>query len=71
MGEVTDRQDDLGRTTVGKIPGHTIYKLPPDQVAAWKAALAPIGENWVKATPNGAAILAAWREELKKLRGAM
>jgi TRAP-type C4-dicarboxylate transport system substrate-binding protein len=45
-------------------PPHALSTLPPDEYARWKARLAPITEDWVKRTPNGAAILAAYRQEL-------
>jgi len=64
MGDVTDRQDDLGRTTVGKIPGHTVYKLSPAETANWKRILAPMTDEFVKSMPNGAAVLAAYRKAL-------
>jgi TRAP-type C4-dicarboxylate transport system substrate-binding protein len=46
-------------------PPHTMSKLPPAEYARWKAKLQPIVDEWVKRTPNGAAILAAYRQELK------
>ncbi len=67
MGHTTDRQNELGATVVGKMPGHTIYRLPPDQAETWHQRLAPAEANWVKATPDGAAILAAYKAELEKL----
>ena len=30
--------------------------------------VAPVTENWVKATPNGAAVLAAYRAEIVRAR---
>jgi TRAP-type C4-dicarboxylate transport system substrate-binding protein len=45
--------------------------LDPKEEARWRAAVAPVTEDWVKSVPNGAAILAAYREEIKKARGAM
>ena len=68
MGEVTDRQDELGRSTVRKIPGHTIYKLSPEENERWKRTLQPVIDEWVKSTPNGAAILAAFRTEAENVR---
>jgi TRAP-type C4-dicarboxylate transport system substrate-binding protein len=64
MGDVTDRQDALGRTTVGKIPNHKIYKLSPEEKAKWDAKLRPLIEEYVAQTPNGATILAAYRKEI-------
>jgi TRAP-type C4-dicarboxylate transport system substrate-binding protein len=50
-------------------PPHTMTKLEPAEAARWKAKLAPIVDEWVKRTPNGATILAAYRQELVALRG--
>ena len=68
MGDVTDRQDDLGRTTVGKIPSHKVYKLSADESAKWEAKLRPMIDEYVAQTPNGAAILAAFRKEILAVR---
>jgi hypothetical protein len=61
MGDVTSRQDDLGRNTVRNIPGHTIYKVADAENESWKRTLNTLIEEWTKTTPNGAAILAAYR----------
>lgn len=45
-------------------PPHALSTLPPDEYARWKAKLQPIVDDWVKRTPNGATILAAYRQEL-------
>jgi len=68
MGEVTDKQDELGRSTVKNIPNHTIYKLPPAEADAWKKLLAPMIQEWTKAVPNGEAVLASYRQELANVR---
>jgi TRAP-type C4-dicarboxylate transport system substrate-binding protein len=68
MGNVTDRQDDLGRGTVTKIPGHTVYKLAAAESAKWEKLLAPVTEDFVKSVPNGAAILAAFRKEIAAVK---
>jgi TRAP-type C4-dicarboxylate transport system substrate-binding protein len=68
MGDVTDRQDELGRSTVGKIPNHKIYKLNPAENAKWEAILRPMIDEYVAQTPNGAAILAAFRKEILNVR---
>jgi len=45
-------------------PPHTLNKLDPAEYARWKERLKPIVEDWVKRTPNGATILATYRQEL-------
>jgi TRAP-type C4-dicarboxylate transport system substrate-binding protein len=61
MGAITARPP-------GELPGHEIITLSNDEVALWKARLKPITDEWVKATPDGAKVLAAYRAELAKLR---
>jgi TRAP-type C4-dicarboxylate transport system substrate-binding protein len=68
MGDVTDRQNELGRSTVGKIPGHMIYQLGAAESAAWQKTLQPLIDEWTKSTPNGPAILASYRQELANVR---
>jgi TRAP-type transport system periplasmic protein len=42
--------------------------LTPDQERQWRAALAPIAEEWAKTSPDGAKVLAAFRAEVAALR---
>jgi TRAP-type C4-dicarboxylate transport system substrate-binding protein len=51
-----------------KKPGHEIVALAPEEAARWRQFAAPIIEDWVKATPDGARILAAYRAEVEKVR---
>jgi len=71
LGDSMDAQNNDVRKRVAAIPGHTVYQLDAAETAVWKTKLAPIIEDWVKETPNGAAILAAFREELTKIRAGM
>jgi TRAP-type C4-dicarboxylate transport system substrate-binding protein len=71
MGKVTDDMDGEGREKVRAMPGQTITRLNAAEEARWQELAQPIIENWVKTTPNGAAILSAFREEIKKVRAGM
>jgi TRAP-type C4-dicarboxylate transport system substrate-binding protein len=42
--------------------------LTPDQERQWKAALAPIAEEWARTAPDGAKVLAAFRAEVAATR---
>ena len=68
MGNVTDRQDAEGRELTRAKPGQVIEKLAPEEAARWKRLAAPIVEQWAKTTPNGEAILAAFRQEIQNVR---
>jgi TRAP-type C4-dicarboxylate transport system substrate-binding protein len=61
MGSITSRAPT-------NLDGHEIITLSDDESARWKKQLAPITESWVKETPDGAKILAAYRAELAKVR---
>jgi hypothetical protein len=62
MGTITSR------TPTELLAGHEIIELPDEEIARWRQRLAPITENWLKETPDGAKILAAYRAELAKVR---
>lgn len=68
LGENSDRMEAEFRGGVAKMPGHTVEKLALAEAAVWKKTLAPITEEWVKSTPNGAAVLAAYRAEIANIR---
>ena len=65
-----DTMQAIGRDATQKMPGQTIAQLDPKEEARWKEAVAPVTEEWVKTTPDGAHVLAAFRAELTAIRGA-
>ena len=60
--------EDAGEDKLAKTPGHTIVKLTPAQLDAWKKAAEPIAVQWIgaadKAGINGKAALDDLRKEL-------
>ena len=62
LGAFTDRDGAATREQVRAMPGQTVVTPTPAQYKEMEAKLAPITEEWVKETPNGAAILAAWKK---------
>ena len=68
MGDVVQGLDDFARERVKGIPGQTFETMTPEEQARWKTQLGSISADWVKATPNGTAILAAFREEVARIR---
>jgi TRAP-type transport system periplasmic protein len=64
--------DDTEHRNIDKVQNEmkdqTIYRLTDDQRAIWKARAAPVIDNWVKSTPDGAAVLAAFRKEIAAIR---
>ena len=35
-----------GRGKIAALPGHELVKLTPEQIDAWRKAVAPVGEQW-------------------------
>ena len=48
--------------------GHTITEASADDIAAYEAAYAGIADKWAETTPNGPAVLAAYRELIAAYR---
>ncbi|HEY3917481.1 MAG TPA: TRAP transporter substrate-binding protein [Stellaceae bacterium] len=53
--------------TVAAQPGQSVTKLSPAQYAVWEARIQPVIDAWVKPTPDGAKVLAAYRAEIQKI----
>ena len=68
-GKVVDAHDLGSQNEVRALPGHLLYRLEPAEAARWKQRLQPVTDDWVKNTPDGAVVLAAFRDELAKIRG--
>jgi TRAP-type C4-dicarboxylate transport system substrate-binding protein len=47
---------------------HQIVTPQPEIVAKWRQAVSPVIDDWVKATPDGAKVLAAFRTEMAGLK---
>jgi TRAP-type C4-dicarboxylate transport system substrate-binding protein len=47
---------------------HVIVELTPDQRANWQKRVTPVIDAWVRDTPDGAEVLAAFRREMEKLQ---
>ncbi|MGH7090736.1 MAG: hypothetical protein ACREFQ_17710, partial [Stellaceae bacterium] len=67
LGANNEEQGRAEAKHVAAKPGQTIDRLSPAEQARWKARIEPVLEAWTKRVPDGAKILAAYREELKKL----
>ena len=68
LGRAGDGMIRFTRGRLKKSPKQKIIDLPEAQKAPWRAAVKPIVKRWVKSTPNGAAILAAYRQELENAK---
>jgi TRAP-type C4-dicarboxylate transport system substrate-binding protein len=70
MGRAVEAMNADGLAYTKSMPNQTISTLTPAAEAEWRKLLQPVTDEWVKATPDGAKILAAYRAEIKKIRGA-
>lgn len=61
--------EHAGLARVAAEPGHDVYKLTPEQVAAWHKAAEPLKAKWASQVKNADAIFGALQAELKQ-RGA-
>ena len=52
------------------MPGQEVYKLTPEQVAAWHKAAEPLKAKWASQVKDADAVFAELQAELKK-RGAL
>jgi TRAP-type C4-dicarboxylate transport system substrate-binding protein len=71
MGKYASQEEEQSIAKVLAEAGQTRHKLDDIEQERWKKMVAPITEEWIKATPNGAAVLAAYRAELTKIRAGM
>lgn len=53
-------------TQLQAMPDQVFSELTPEQTAHWRTVLRPITEEWVKETPDGARVLAAFQQETAK-----
>ncbi len=66
MGVALSKTAAFQKAYVAKLPGHHMVDLDSKEEARWEMAAAPVVQEWIKTTPNGANVLAAFKAELKK-----
>ena len=71
MAAASQRMDTEGRAAVAAMPNQSISRLDPAEERRWAERVGPVTEGWVKATPNGAAVLAAYRAEVIRARAEL
>ena len=57
--------------TVKAMPNQTQAFLPPDEKKRWQERSIAMIDEWVKATPDGATVLAAYRKGIADIRAGM
>jgi TRAP-type C4-dicarboxylate transport system substrate-binding protein len=69
FGKFWDTVQEEGRN-IAKSSGQTIVDLTPSQTASWKQKLAGIEAEWVQRTPDGANVLARFRQIAADVKAA-
>lgn len=68
-GKFWDDVDNEGREMVKALGDkHKIIQQSPEIAAKWRKAVEPVIDDWVKATPDGDKVLAAFRAETAKVK---
>jgi TRAP-type C4-dicarboxylate transport system substrate-binding protein len=68
FGELQDKQAAEQFEAVKAMPGHAMADLTASEMVRWAKAITPVIDEWVKATPNGEAILSAYRADVNRLQ---
>jgi TRAP-type transport system periplasmic protein len=68
LGNNTSAHGIATAKRIGALPGQTVKALSAEQKARWAKLLQPVTDKWVKDTPNGAAILAAYKAAIEKYK---
>jgi TRAP-type C4-dicarboxylate transport system substrate-binding protein len=63
-----DEIESAAREATKAQKGQTVAALSPDEEKRWQAKLQPITDTWIKETPDGAKVLAAFRQEIAAIR---
>jgi TRAP-type C4-dicarboxylate transport system substrate-binding protein len=58
--------ENSGHAKLAAEPGHDVYKLTPEQLAAWHKAVAPLTAAWASKVPNADKVLADLKAALKR-----
>jgi TRAP-type C4-dicarboxylate transport system substrate-binding protein len=66
FGKVVDSIQAQQRAAVAGMPGHTIIELSAAEKQRWRQMAQPVTDQWVRDTPNGEKLLAAFKAELAK-----
>jgi TRAP-type C4-dicarboxylate transport system substrate-binding protein len=66
MGKAGDNETTHGRQLAEKTPGYTITTMAEGELEKLQRAMQPLVDQWVKETPGGARVLAAYKAELAR-----
>ena len=67
FGEFWDKINDDTEAQVKGMAGHTVVKLDGADLKGWQERMSTITAEWVKATPGGDKVLAAYKKYLAEV----
>jgi TRAP-type C4-dicarboxylate transport system substrate-binding protein len=70
MGKTALEENDLGVQAVKTAPGQTMTTMTDSELARLQRLMAPVVDQWVKETPDGARVLASYKAEVAKAGAA-
>jgi TRAP-type C4-dicarboxylate transport system substrate-binding protein len=68
MGRAVEAMNSDGLAYTRSLPNQTISTLSAAAEQEWRRLVRPVTDEWVKSTPDGARILAAYRAEIQAIR---
>lgn len=68
LGTASDRMIGWNKAALGKDPKQRIRYVTKSELPAWQQKVQAVTDRWLKSTPDGAAILAAYKSELQALK---
>ena len=66
LGLADERANRAEAKHVASLSGQSVTKLSAEQYPLWEKRIHPVIAQWTKSTPDGAKLLAAFEDELKK-----
>jgi TRAP-type C4-dicarboxylate transport system substrate-binding protein len=67
MRQAASDEEKIATEKVAASPGAVLVTPEPAEVARWRERLRPMSEDWVKRTPDGEKVLAAFRAQIAKI----
>ena len=67
FGVFWDKVNDETAAEVKGMAGHTVVRPSPAQLKSWQERMQPLTAEWVKATPGGDKVLAAYKKYLTEV----
>jgi TRAP-type C4-dicarboxylate transport system substrate-binding protein len=67
MRGAASNEERIAVDKVAASPGAVLVTLQPAEIARWRERLRPMVDDWVKRTPGGDKVLAAFRAQIAKL----